>query len=725
MKHQKIGAGKRKMNKFILKYLCNIINKSLAPREQAKRGIRGRISDKIGLAVCLLLITQPDIAIGQTQDSQLKVVVTSNQDTIQPDDVLTLREAIALVNGTLKVDKLSQKEKSQVQATNGNSRIEFNLPPSQTTIQLTEVLPAIASPHVVIDGTTQPGYNAAKSPTANFKVPTPVVAITPTADKEVFRGLSVIADNVTIRGLSLYGFTSIHRETASTPPADIFIDSKDTVNHTQPPKNTVIENNWLGIPPSEVMPQTTSAFGISVFNGIGTTIKSNRISYHDGSGIITGFRAEGMQVRENIIVGNGIAGMPDAIRLDGAIDKSSISSNLICANDGSGIFMFKPEGSVQIKDNQIKFNGRRFRRAAVYIMGSGNQIADNEISYQPGAGVVVTAYPNSSSNFIQGNRFSNLEGLSIDLNAQYHVGVKDFQNGDGANPQRNSPNRRLDTANGAINTPEFLSQEFFVINGTSVKIDGKAEPGSQVDLYRLSENDTQYGVLSEPLGSTKANEKGRFNFDVNELKPGDRISAIATDSKYGTSEPAYPAVIQSLDKSTTDKGGGTPPLRPIPECLTTTVPEPPKAPPEIPPVPPQVPPAPPPPIRLEVPKNVHFALDKDFISPKSGKVLDKIVQVLRLNPSIFVEIEGHTDPRASDAYNEDLGKRRAKSARNYLISKGIAPERMTIRSFGEQKLLTTGSNRVDYARERRVEFIFKDIRGIEVIVQETDLQIEQ
>ncbi|MBW4671547.1 MAG: OmpA family protein [Cyanomargarita calcarea GSE-NOS-MK-12-04C] len=717
MKHQKTGASKRKLNKFTLQYLGSFINKSPAPREQAKRGIRGRMSfDNIGLAVCLLLITQPDIAIGQTQDSQLRVVVNSNQDTIQADDVLTLREAIALVNGTLKVDKLSQKEKSQVQTTTGNSRIEFNLPPQQTTIQLEELLPAIASPGIVIDGTTQPGYDAAKSLTANFKVSTPVVVITPAPEKEIFRGLSVIADNVTIRGLSLYGFTSIHRETATTPPADIFISSKDTVNHTQPPENTVIENNWLGIPPNETMPQTTSAFGVSVFNGVNTTIKGNRISYHDGSGIITGFRAEGMQVRENIIVGNGLAGMPDAIRLEGAVNQSQIKSNLICANDGSGVFMFKPEGSVQIKDNQIKFNGRRFRRAAVYVMGNSNQIADNEISNQPGAGIVVTSYPNSSSNFIQGNRFSHLEGLSIDLNTQYNVGVKDFQNGDGPNPQRNSPNRRLDTANGAINTPEFLSQEFFFTNGTPVKIDGKAEPGSQVDLYRLSENDTQYGVLSEPLGSTKANDKGRFSFDVSELKPGDKISAIATDKTYGTSEPAYPAVIQALDKSKIPTSKVTPSL-PIPKCLTATVPEPP-------PTPPEEPPATPPIIRLEVPKNVHFALDKDFISPNSSKVLDRIAQVLRENPSIFAEIQGHTDPRASNAYNEDLGKRRSKSARNYLIRQGIAPERMTIRTFGERQRLTTGSDRIDYARDRRVEFIYKDIRGIEVIVQETDLQPE-
>ncbi len=74
-----------------------------------------------------------------------------------------------------------------------------------------------------------------------------------------------------------------------------------------------------------------------------------------------------------------------------------------------------------------------------------------------------------------------------------------------------------------------------------------------------------------------------------------------------------------------------------------------------------------------------------------------------------------------------MGKRRALSTRNYLLRSGIAPERMTIRSFGESQLKVPGSTDiVDYARDRRTEIIFKDIRGIdlEIIDQEQDLQIE-
>jgi hypothetical protein len=49
---------------------------------------------------------------------------------------------------------------------------------------------------------------------------------------------------------------------------------------------------------------------------------------------------------------------------------------------------------------------------------------------------------------------------------------------------------------------------------------------------------------------------------------------------------------------------------------------------------------------------------------------------------------------------------------------------MTIRSFGKRQLLTPGNGKLDHARNRRAEFIFQDIRGMEVIVQEEDLQLE-
>ncbi len=683
--------------------------------------------------------------------TSLRVVVNSNQDgAIGRDNALTLREAIALVNGQLSVEQLSEAEKALVKPLEPNtaSRIEFNLPTSQTTIRLQDMLPPLASPGLVVDGTTQPGYDATRSATAEIAIPIPVVVITPAPDHQILRGLTIVADGVTVRGLSLYGFTERRGATLSTPPADIFIAHPlppPDISQQQPPnqdfpfdesdvppKNVVIEQNWLGIPPDERMPENPSAFGVSVFNSLGTTIRRNRIANHEGSGIITSVQAKNLLVIENIIVGNGIAGMPDAIRLEGVINDSQITANLICGNDGSGVYLFKPKGGVQIRDNLITFNGRRLRRAAVYLMGDDNQVIDNQIGYQTGPGVVVTSYPKSDRNIIEKNRFTGLEGLSIDLNTQQNVESIDFQRGDGPNPPRNSPNRRKETGNSAINSPQFLSSEFFIL-GSQVKLFGKAEPGSTIEIYRVREKtDIPYGPLSEPLTTVATDEQGQFSITLNNLRTGDKLSAIASHPQYGTSEPALNAIVKSPDGTT--QASNLPTFQPstlspsqpsnpnpsvLPQCTTPpSPPAPPPAPPELAPPPTQ--------LRLRVPRNIHFALDQSTISPTSAAVLDQIAAVLRSYPFLTVEIQGHTDPRASDAYNQALGNRRSLSARNYLLRQGIAPERMTIRSFGEKQRRTTGSERLDYARDRRVEFIFKDTRGLEIIFenQEEDLQLE-
>jgi outer membrane protein OmpA-like peptidoglycan-associated protein len=664
----------------------------------------------------------------------LRLIVNSHQDTIQADAGLTLREAIAVINGTLPLESLSAAEKAQTSAAS-RFAIEFNLPADQTTIQLTEVLPPLQVPGTVIDGTTQPGYKGDRSAINEIPMPVPLVALTPANGKEVFRGLTVEANNITIRGLSVYGFTSDHQLTASTPPADIFIAHRfappDIRKHPTPanfspfykddvpPQRTIIENNWIGIPPSpdgSVRTQgTRSAFGVSVFNGDNTVIRRNWIADHEGSGIITGATAQGMEVTENVILGNGVAGMPDAIRLEGEINQSQITGNLICGNDGSGVYLFKPTGSVEIRDNQITYNGRRLRRAAVYLMGSNHTVRNNQISYQAGPGVVVAAYPESERSQILGNRFLGLEGLSIDLVTQQDTGVFAYQKGDGPNPLRETFFDRLKTGNAAINAPRFASQQFIALNpdaaNPGVEIIGKTDPGAKVELYRVVGNDYGYGALSEPIATLDPDEEGQFKTTLNGVKVGDQISAIATHPLYGTSEQAANVSIRAIDGTPATSPTSQPPSSP-PRCVTTAPP-------------PVEPPPAPVPIILRVPRNIHFALDKDFISPASAKVLNRVAAVLRENPTIIIELQGHTDPRASDAYNLNLGARRAQNTRNYLLRQGIAAERMTIRSFGERQRATQGSRKIDYARDRRVEINFKDARDIEVIVQEEDLQIER
>lgn len=83
---------------------------------------------------------------------------------------------------------------------------------------------------------------------------------------------------------------------------------------------------------------------------------------------------------------------------------------------------------------------------------------------------------------------------------------------------------------------------------------------------------------------------------------------------------------------------------------------------------------------------VHFATDKDIILPDSTGLLDQVVEVLKASPDIReMEIEGHTDVRASDAYNFTLSQRRVDNVRVYMIEKGIEPDRLTAKGYGHSK----------------------------------------
>jgi hypothetical protein len=151
--------------------------------------------------------------------------------------------------------------------------------------------------------------------------------------------------------------------------------------------------------------------------------------------------------------------------------------------------------------------------------------------------VVVAAYPKSDHNIILENRFAELKGLSIDLVTRQHTNVQDYRTGDGPNPQRDSDLRRMDTGNAAINTPLFLSPEFYLMDGR-VNLDGKADPGSMVLLYKSPAGKEPYSPLKDFVGQVEVGENGRFGFTLKDAQVGDRYTAISTDPRYGTSEPA-------------------------------------------------------------------------------------------------------------------------------------------------------------------------------------------
>lgn len=86
-------------------------------------------------------------------------------------------------------------------------------------------------------------------------------------------------------------------------------------------------------------------------------------------------------------------------------------------------------------------------------------------------------------------------------------------------------------------------------------------------------------------------------------------------------------------------------------------------------------------------KNIYYDFDKYNIRSDAAVILDELVRTLRDNPTLKIELSSHTDSRGSHAYNETLSQRRAQSAVDYLVSRGIARDRMVAKGYGEARLV--------------------------------------
>ena len=109
-------------------------------------------------------------------------------------------------------------------------------------------------------------------------------------------------------------------------------------------------------------------------------------------------------------------------------------------------------------------------------------------------------------------------------------------------------------------------------------------------------------------------------------------------------------------------------------------------------------------------KEIYFDLDKSDIRPDAAVELAKIVEVMRENPKMKIDIRSHTDSRASDEYNLRLSDRRAKSTLEWIVKQGIERKRLTAKGYGETQLVNGCSNGVPCTEEehqanRRSEFI--------------------
>jgi peptidoglycan-associated lipoprotein len=107
-------------------------------------------------------------------------------------------------------------------------------------------------------------------------------------------------------------------------------------------------------------------------------------------------------------------------------------------------------------------------------------------------------------------------------------------------------------------------------------------------------------------------------------------------------------------------------------------------------------------------ENIYYDFDKWDIRPDAEPTLNRLSEVLKQNPEVRIQLGSHTDCRGNDNYNEDLSQKRAQSAVNYLISRGIDPGRLSALGYGETQpaaeCVCTRCTETEHQTNRRTTF---------------------
>jgi peptidoglycan-associated lipoprotein len=106
-------------------------------------------------------------------------------------------------------------------------------------------------------------------------------------------------------------------------------------------------------------------------------------------------------------------------------------------------------------------------------------------------------------------------------------------------------------------------------------------------------------------------------------------------------------------------------------------------------------------------QDIFFDFDRYAIRPDAERTLSQNIEWMQSNPNALILIEGHCDERGTSEYNLALGERRAHATRNFLVSRGIRADRVTLVSYGKERPVCGEQNENCWARNRRAHFLAK------------------
>ncbi len=110
-------------------------------------------------------------------------------------------------------------------------------------------------------------------------------------------------------------------------------------------------------------------------------------------------------------------------------------------------------------------------------------------------------------------------------------------------------------------------------------------------------------------------------------------------------------------------------------------------------------------IVVEFNNNVLFGFDRSDLTSDASQTLNKLTTVLNSYPDTDIEIQGHTDSKGTEKYNQNLSVRRASAVSSYLTTHSISGSRITVKGFGESSPKYSNDTEDGRAGNRRVEFL--------------------